>query len=339
MGLSIFTKSWTQRELNGLVQRELSEGKVILPIWHNVTQADVLRYSAPLADKLAISTDHGIPRLVQEIIQAVRSCYDMGESAGIPTLSGSDHAGETSSAGATRTLIRTSKQNQLPSLGQESSTVFFSSRFAKAFPGVRGIQWFRNPREAIKRLEIFFTKPFVFSDAQPIWWWRLGETQIETFTIVSVDTVLIDRQEITIEELAAVNAGSYYQQFLYIKAKPSPPCGLYDTSHLQDEVALNGYAREEFGLYRGRPITRAEFDDGAAVIDGDVVNLNGEASLREMYLTPYNLIIASHESPINNSQFDDSRNDILNRIIRNEATIEELTNAILSLPRREFYNR
>lgn len=334
-----FTKSWTQRELDGLVQRELCEGKVILPVWHNVTQADVLCYSAPLADKLAISTNHGISRLVKEILQAVQPSFDVEKNTPIPTRPDSDTAGKTSSPDSARVRIRLPKQVDLPSMGQESSTTFFSSRFAKAFPGTRGIQWFRNPAEAIKRLQILFAEHFVFRDAQPIWWWRSGELQIKVFSTLSDDTVLFDHQEITLEELAAVNASSYYQEFVYIKAKPSPPSGLYDLSHVPDELALKGYAREEFALFRGRPITRAEFDDGAAVIDGDVVNLNGEAFLRERYLTPYNLIIAPQESPINNKQFDGARNEMLNRILRGEATVEELTDAILKLPRREYYNR
>ena len=35
-------------------------------------------------------------------------------------------------------------------------------------------------------------------------------------------------------------------------------------------------------------MTRAEYDDGATVIDGKVVDLNGKAKLRIRYITPYN---------------------------------------------------
>jgi len=235
--------------------------------------------------------------------------------------------------------LRCPEEKMLPSIGGDSTTMFFSYRFAKAFPGARGITWFRNPIEAVKRLEIFFSKPFFFRDAQPIWWWRSGDMYIQSFSALTEDTVLFDHQEITIDELAAVNEGSYYQEFIYIKAKPSLPSGLYDNAHVPDQVALRGYAGEEFALFRGRPITRVEYDDGAAVIDGNVVELNGEALLRERFLTPYNLIIAPHESPINNDRFDQVRDELLNRILRGEATVEELTNAVLKLPKREYYNR
>jgi hypothetical protein len=54
-GLTTALFSSPQRVLDGLVQRELSEGKVILPVWHKVTHAEILRYSAALADKIAVS--------------------------------------------------------------------------------------------------------------------------------------------------------------------------------------------------------------------------------------------------------------------------------------------
>jgi hypothetical protein len=43
---NFFRKNWPQWELDGLVQRQNSEGRqLILPVWHGVTRADVLEYS------------------------------------------------------------------------------------------------------------------------------------------------------------------------------------------------------------------------------------------------------------------------------------------------------
>lgn len=53
---AFFDKNWPQYELNGLVAREIDGQKVILPLWHGVTKSDVLAYSPPLADKIAIVT-------------------------------------------------------------------------------------------------------------------------------------------------------------------------------------------------------------------------------------------------------------------------------------------
>lgn len=51
-----FAKRWTEYELNGLVAKEMSEDKVVLPIWHRVSKDDVLKYSPTLADKIGLST-------------------------------------------------------------------------------------------------------------------------------------------------------------------------------------------------------------------------------------------------------------------------------------------
>lgn len=52
-----FERGWTKRELAGLTAREVAgREKLILPVWHNVTHEDVLKYSPVLADKLALDT-------------------------------------------------------------------------------------------------------------------------------------------------------------------------------------------------------------------------------------------------------------------------------------------
>lgn len=53
---AFFSKNWPQYELNGLTARELEGHKVILPVWHNVTKKDVLKFSPSLADKVATMT-------------------------------------------------------------------------------------------------------------------------------------------------------------------------------------------------------------------------------------------------------------------------------------------
>lgn len=52
-----FERGWTTRELAGLTAREVAgRRKLILPVWHNVTHEDVLKYSPTLADKMALDT-------------------------------------------------------------------------------------------------------------------------------------------------------------------------------------------------------------------------------------------------------------------------------------------
>ncbi len=50
-------KPWPEYELRGLVNREVEESRVILPVWHGVTRTDVLNFSPPLADKIALNTE------------------------------------------------------------------------------------------------------------------------------------------------------------------------------------------------------------------------------------------------------------------------------------------
>ncbi|HSH58541.1 MAG TPA: toll/interleukin-1 receptor domain-containing protein [Acidimicrobiales bacterium] len=71
---SFFRKRWPQRELNGLATRELAAGgKVILPVWHEVTRDEVLAYSPPLANVVAASTvESPIEAVAQSLVRAVR---------------------------------------------------------------------------------------------------------------------------------------------------------------------------------------------------------------------------------------------------------------------------
>lgn len=49
-------KGWTQYELDGLFEIEMSGGKVILPIWHGITKKEVQAFSPTLAGRKAMTT-------------------------------------------------------------------------------------------------------------------------------------------------------------------------------------------------------------------------------------------------------------------------------------------
>ena len=70
---AFFGKRWPERELDGLVQKEVSGQKVILPVWHGVTHADVAQYSLPLADRIAGTIERGIESLADELFQAIKT--------------------------------------------------------------------------------------------------------------------------------------------------------------------------------------------------------------------------------------------------------------------------
>jgi hypothetical protein len=70
---AFFRRRWTQRELNGLVAREMHEGReLVLPIWHGVDHATIIRHSPPLADAYAILSESGIESVVSELLKRLR---------------------------------------------------------------------------------------------------------------------------------------------------------------------------------------------------------------------------------------------------------------------------
>lgn len=70
---SFFSKGWTNYELDGLVTRSVSGEQILLPIWHEITKQELIKYSPSLADKVARSTGtHTIDEIAKEIIDVIR---------------------------------------------------------------------------------------------------------------------------------------------------------------------------------------------------------------------------------------------------------------------------
>ncbi len=75
-GIVVFSKAflrgkrWTEHELSGLLAKERLRKKVILPIWHKVSRADLLKYSPALADRLAKDSQINS---TQEIVNSLKA--------------------------------------------------------------------------------------------------------------------------------------------------------------------------------------------------------------------------------------------------------------------------
>ncbi|HZP04053.1 MAG TPA: toll/interleukin-1 receptor domain-containing protein [Terracidiphilus sp.] len=70
---SFVSKPWPEYELRGLTAKELATGKVIIPIWHGVSFEEILAFSPPLADKLAIKTDGLSPlQVAVKVVEVIR---------------------------------------------------------------------------------------------------------------------------------------------------------------------------------------------------------------------------------------------------------------------------
>jgi len=54
---SFFAKNWPQYELDGLVAQDMNDDrKRLLPIWHAITEEELLRQSLSLVDRVALNT-------------------------------------------------------------------------------------------------------------------------------------------------------------------------------------------------------------------------------------------------------------------------------------------
>ncbi len=70
---AFFGKGWPEYELDGLVTRAVSGDQILLPVWHNVSKSEVIKYSPSLADRLARSTGtHTVEEIASEIAEVVR---------------------------------------------------------------------------------------------------------------------------------------------------------------------------------------------------------------------------------------------------------------------------
>jgi len=226
-----------------------------------------------------------------------------------------------------------------------TSTSFFAERFASAFPGTRRISWFNDPDDIEQRMLALLKNPLTFPDGLPVWYWRGGNLQIESFRRLESGLFLMDTDELKIGRVAAVHGSTYKRHFVYVRCDAMPQTGLYQTSISDMDAAIrqSGYDYEEYGLVSGTTaVKRSEYDDGAAVIDGRLTDLRGKSELRVRYTTPYNFLIAANGSPINNSRFDDVLVQHLNEALAGEeaeaAIIEKLRTLVEELPIRSDFN-
>ncbi|MGB8937706.1 MAG: hypothetical protein WCC17_21665 [Candidatus Nitrosopolaris sp.] len=69
-----FKKQWPMEEQQALVNKMLTNKKVILPVWHNVTSTEVYQYSPLLAGKFAVRTRDGTDKIAETLVKEIRGC-------------------------------------------------------------------------------------------------------------------------------------------------------------------------------------------------------------------------------------------------------------------------
>lgn len=223
--------------------------------------------------------------------------------------------------------------------------LFFYDRLRSSFPGVRGLQVFDDPRVATKRLLKLLEAPLVFSDRDdsrtwhtPIWWFSgHSNMHIESVAPVSETKILIDRYEMVIKRVAVIHF-EYYNSLVYVEVDAENPTGLYDISEEKiEEYRLRGKRyTEEYGVYKDHLIKREEYDDAAAVIDGELVDTFG-ALLRIRNLTPFNFIITGSSSAFNSMRFDNQSAALFPALLQGKETLEQLEEIAYIAKKRDYY--
>jgi len=228
---------------------------------------------------------------------------------------------------------------KIPSLRGKSCIAEFSDRFSSAFPGLRGVSQFDEANSIAQRLGVLLREPLTFQEGHLAGWWRGPENlHIDRYQHIEGSHFLIDIDVLNIRRIVAVNPGFYYGKWVYVEAEEDEPTGLYDSTAagIPRQIESFGYASEEYGLVDDKlTVTRSEYDDGAALIDGKPEDLKGRVALRRRFISPYNFVIAPFESPINNKNFDDQFRSHLNDLLLGSDVFDEMRKAILQLPKRD----
>lgn len=219
---------------------------------------------------------------------------------------------------------------------------FFDERLGKAFPGVRGLQTYSG-REAVLRLQRLLAKPIAYrqgdSTHHPIWWWRgHSNMYIDRFEVLDEASgrCLLGSDELLIDTVAVYRAPRAYWSFVYVSARADGPTGVTPISkeEIERQVKEEGEAYEEVGYWNGRYVTRAEFDDGYAEIDGEVQELKG-AEPRLRHLSDYNLFITSHTSVLNNNAVDETMEQVCEGLLAGSTPIDEVARLVRSMKLNE----
>jgi hypothetical protein len=78
---AFFAKNWPKKELNALFSRQVDGTNVILPVWHDITREDMLRYSPLLSDIVALKSIDGFSSVTKSLVDVIRpEAFQFGTS-------------------------------------------------------------------------------------------------------------------------------------------------------------------------------------------------------------------------------------------------------------------
>ena len=68
----VTNNGWSKAEFKAIMNKHISEGMIILPVWHMVTRDDVYAYSSFLIDVFATTTSKGLPAVAGDLAAVLR---------------------------------------------------------------------------------------------------------------------------------------------------------------------------------------------------------------------------------------------------------------------------
>lgn len=188
------------------------------------------------------------------------------------------------------------------------------------FPGKRGLIETDNP----KKVDTVMSEINKLVEETDLWWTQGSSNCSISNEIrkINDDTWIMDGTEIKIEKIWALkDSYSLDHQFFVIKTIPLPPFGLYEE--------VEGVRWEEAAWFKDRYISRHEYDDGVAVIDGESVWIEGEAEIRSRNLYSDYYFIATQSHPVLLSENDEVVMEVYEKLLEtgylDEEDVKKLT--------------
>lgn len=227
------------------------------------------------------------------------------------------------------------------------SELLFSARLADAFPGKTGTTEIAGGLACASRLSVLFREPIhqlVRDDGSserqvhPFWWFRGHENMyIHHFEALRDGRCILGTDELNVRRVAAYRRGyPSAWDFLYIEADADPPSGVYpDERSIEERLGGTSYGHfvdEEYAQWNDHRISRQEYDDGAAIIDG-VPRRIENAVVRRRFLTPYNLVVTGNRHVINESHYDRKMLTLLDGILTGTHCLDDLVAFVAGLPK------
>lgn len=73
LSTNFFAKRWPQDELDGLAAKERNGEKVILPVWLDIDERYIVKFSPILSDRLAAKSSDGMSKVISDLLEVIKA--------------------------------------------------------------------------------------------------------------------------------------------------------------------------------------------------------------------------------------------------------------------------